>query len=395
MAKSFFFSGTSVGHTSPRDLARLIDYEIHPARGGETGLLLTLREHLVRWFGKEMVSSDDHVSGGLFPDVIVASGEAQLIDGGWGSDVVLADLAGNHTIDATRGDDTIVLSGSTINGLTTIVVDTESTLPSGKRMHKPTITIKDADAETATVVKLGDGLYEVADGDTVAVIQFVNPDGTPASVTDPSSDVFTFVGEFPDPEDSTAARPLLIVAEDVEGEALGSARSDVILAGALTSAVNGGAGDDVIVHDLSEASVEFAVLDGGPGDDTYVLQVNQSNVQETEECLIFDLTAGGLEPTPGDSAALLDFGAGATVSALGGALYAVTDDLGTEARIGFEFENGTALSIEQVRAVLLNADEFEFFRQDGTALPPDTDSRMTEALATPADFVAEAWDLVW
>ena len=386
-----FERNTATERTSINDLARLIDYNIASAGGDKAGGLLILREYLIRQYGQEIVSAEDDVSGGLFSDVIVATGQGQHIDGGWGSDVVLADLSGNHTIDATRGGDTVVLTGSSIDGLTTIVVETESGLPTGKHRHHPSVfVVKDADAETATVVKLDQGLYEVKDGDTVAVVQFVNPDGTPADVTGPSTDIFTFVGEFPDPEDSTAARPLLIVAEDIEGEAVGTARSDVILTGAQTNAVNAGAGDDVILHDLAASTVS-AVLDGGSGDDTYVLKANQSNVAEIEECLIFDFGGGSLEPISHDTAALLGFGDGAAVSAFGGAMYTVTDHLGTEARVGFEFEDGTALALEEVRAVLLNAEEFDFFRQDGTVLPPYTDSRMTDAL-TAEVLVQQMWD---
>jgi len=64
------------------------------------------------------------------------------------------------------------------------------------------------------------------------------------------------------------------------------------------------------------------------------------------------------------------FGASATIVASGSEEFVIVDNLGTEARVGFEFRDGSAMSLEDVRGLLLNADQFRFLRADGTPREP-------------------------
>ena len=234
-----------------------------------------LRTEVSRRLGQEHVAPEGDVRGGIFSDVVIAGADTGDIATGAGDDIILAEPGAERMLDGGRGADTYVLAGGAPEAAEIeecLIFDYDDGGVSTRDPEAGDRAVLPDFDPASTITDLGAGRVEIADPDGRLVrleVQF--PDGSPVPFDAIAARID--LGP-PDPAGAIEhARPLLIIAEDVEGEALaGTVLSDTILYADSTAEVRGGFGADVIASLAPPAATlrpdpAAVSLFGGPGDD--------------------------------------------------------------------------------------------------------------------------------
>lgn len=349
--------------------------------------------------GNEILTDEGDVNGSFLNDRIVARDGVTSVSAGLGNDVIVTSGAGGTVYDGGGGADTYVLgAGRTTSSVPDcLIFDIGGGGISTGAADRILLSGFSADS---TVIDLGEGRVEIIDGDENLIFDVLRADGSAVSFeTIVDSFVFAERGEVTE-VGGQGGRPLLIVAEDVEGEALGGdARSGTYVVDHTVNSIDARGGDDVILSDLFLMTVEdvFSINGGrgndlievrlnadaqanvtvsggrgrdtvvidhrgadgdtvtildGRGADTYVLRYD-AQTTDIEDCLIFDISDGGVSERPTrqrDEVLLPDFNKATTeVVDLGDGIYQFTDlSTGIEAQIGHAYTNGDALTMEDI-----------------------------------------------
>ncbi len=296
--------------------------------------------------------------GSRLSETLVYHDQTQLVRGGGGEDVIVSsstdfayDPTGHLDIFGGFGDDLIFAAPS---------ADTNAHGGTGADR----IVFQYDYFDNVPLPGIG-GLNVELDGDSgddeILMEVHSSDDGSFAAYGGSGRDRIEIVYRI-DPGTSTST------AQDINADGLGESDALVFGPGSANTGTpvvgnyrfNGGDGDDQFFIDLRGLGGGTFQIHDGAGSDTITLRYDMST-GDIEECLIFDLTAGGIEERSSTESVLLpDFNAATTeVSQSPDGQYVFIDlSTGLVQTLGFEYDNGQALTSEEVE--FLVGDDFIF-----------------------------------
>lgn len=250
---------------------------------------------------------------------LVIAGLADSVSAGDGDDIVMVDGRSNGTVDAGGGKDVFVHISA---------VERSSSAPQGVNYVFESVPVggygKGAEGDriwfpdfpVGTVAEdLGGGLVEfsveqgTADGTpgrmlVLDVVGFQAPDGSPLSLGDVADAVFLGPEAIPlDPDSYLGPLDIIVANAGITRDEtlVGTALGDFIAVSADDGVerVLTGPGDDAVYAKRAGAAQDLAI-ELGPGvGKTVILEYTGPSDADVEECLIFDISGGGLSARQG------------------------------------------------------------------------------------------------